>query len=302
MGHDDLTVVVPHFGSPSPTLHLLEQLRVQAVGAQVVVVDDASPEPFPAVSSVDVVRRERNGGFGSAVNSGVAVARGRRVLILNSDLDLPDAFVDSFLRAAEPFERSVCGPAVIDLDGNHAWSGRSFPTVRQQFIEWSSFLARFRPRLLRAVGYDLDCVPGRVGHPDWLVGAALLLPTEDFRAVGGFDEGYFMNVEEVDLQRRLRDRGVPSVYVGTVSVLHEGGGSSGGSPQRRRWLVQSRRRYARKWVGRRGELSLQVALTAASALNLVVNAARSALGRPVHAVGVAREELGLIWMDRRGKN
>jgi N-acetylglucosaminyl-diphospho-decaprenol L-rhamnosyltransferase len=302
-----LTVVVPHYGAADPTLHLIEQLRDQAPSAQLVVVDDASPEPLDAIDGVELVRRDRNGGFGSAVNSGAAVARGDYLMILNSDLDLEAGFVNGFLEAARPWGRAICGPAVVDTAGEQSWSGRYFPTVSQQVVEWLSFLARFRPRLRRAVGYDLRCVPGQTGHPDWLVGAALLVPTTEFRAVGGFDERFFMNVEEVDLQRRLRERGVPSVYLGSLTVRHEGGASSGGSMQRRRWLVRSRRRYARKWGGWRSEKALQVALTVATAMNLAANGARRACGRPVSPLEEARKELSLIWAadgdehaDRRG--
>lgn len=296
---DDLTVVVPHYGSPVPTLRLLEQLADQATGAQVVVVDDASEEPFPDVAGVEIVRRETNGGFGSAVNSGVAVAQGRHLLILNSDLDLPAGFIPAFLTAAEPHGVGVFGPAIVNTAGQHEWSGRLFPTTRQHFIEWLSFLARFRPRLRAAVGYDLSCVPGQIGHPDWLVGAVLLMPTAAFRAVGGFDDIYFMNSEEVDLQRRLAAREIDRVYLGNVTVHHAGGGSSGDSLQRRRWLVRSRRQYARKWGGWRGEKQLQLALTAATVMNLAVNLARRLLGRSVNPVAVAREELNLIWKNGR---
>lgn len=297
MSGDGLTVVIPHYGSPAPALHLLDQLRAQAPEAQLVVVDDASPEAFPNTHDVELVRRSINGGFGSAVNAGVAIARGEKLLILNSDLDLPAGFIDSLLRAAEPYPDAVCGPALLDHAGQHEWSGRRFPTTSQQFVEWVSLLTRFRPLLRRVVGYDIACVPGHIGRPDWLVGAALLLPTARFRAIGGFDEAYFMNVEEVDLQRRLAERDVCAVYLGTVAVRHEGGGSSGDSLQRREWLVRSRRRYARKWGGRRAAKQLQLALTVATIMNLAVNTIRRAAGRPVHPLRVAREELHLIWKE-----
>jgi N-acetylglucosaminyl-diphospho-decaprenol L-rhamnosyltransferase len=122
------------------------------------------------------------------------------------------------------------------------------------------------------------------------MGAALLIPVNEFRAVGGFDERFFMNCEEVDLQRRLRARGVLSVFAGGVEVLHEGGGSS--DPEARRsWLVESRLVYARKWGG---ELRLRWALLAASAVNFAVNGIRQAAGRKVRAAAVFRQEVGYL--------
>ena len=99
-----------------------------------------------------------------------------------------------------------------------------------------------------------------------------------------------MNSEEIDLQRRLRDRGVPAIALRTPTVRHEGGGSSP-SDVRRSWLVKGQLRYADKWGSRR---RLQTALVAATVVNLAFNSARRAAGREIHPVAVARAEIALI--------
>jgi N-acetylglucosaminyl-diphospho-decaprenol L-rhamnosyltransferase len=291
MTHPRLTVVVPHFGDPVPTLTLVGQVRRQVPDAQVVVVDDCSPIPFPESTGVDLVRRHVNGGFGSAVNAGAAVARGQLLLILNSDLDLPPTLIPDLLDAAAPWQPAVCAPALVQLDGTTEWSGRLFPGVGQQVVEWLTPLARYREQLQRAVGHDPGCTPGRTAVTDWLVGAALLVPLGEFLSVGGFDERFFMNVEEVDLQRRLRERGLPAVYLGGATVRHVGGGSSDPA-LRRSWLMASRLAYADKWGGRG---RLQLALTGATAVNLAANGLRRACGRSVEPLSTARRELTLIW-------
>jgi N-acetylglucosaminyl-diphospho-decaprenol L-rhamnosyltransferase len=294
---DGVSVVVPHYGDPAPTLALCRSL-VSQVGldaVQVLVVDDHSPAALPDVPGAEVVRRDVNGGFGSAVNSGVARATHSRLLVLNSDVVVEPTFVRDLVTAADAWWPAVVGPLVRRPDGRPEWSARHFPTATQQVTEWLTPLARFRHHrvLHEAVGHDTRAVPGATLPVDWLVGAALLLPTEAFREVGGFDEGYFMNAEEVDLQRRLRARGVPSVFAGSVALTHVGGASS--DPARRRqWLVDSRLRYATRWGGRR---RLVAGLTAATAVNAVANGARRVAGRDVDPVAVAREELALI---RRG--
>ena len=289
-----VTVVVPHHGDPTPTLATIGDLLGQATdcAVEVVVVDDCSPEPFPDVDGVTVVRRATNGGFGSAVNSGAALATQPLLLVLNSDVALTATFVDDLVAAAEPWMPAVVGPLLLDAEGRPSNSARHFPTVGHQTVEWLTPLARFRNRrvLHEAVGHDTRAVPGAILPVDWVVGAALLLPTEAFRMVGGFDEGFFMNSEEIDLQRRLREHGIPTVFVGTVPLTHVGGGSSDPAA-RRRWLVQSRLRYAGTWGGRR---RLAASLTAATAVNAVVNTGRRLAGRDVDPVATAREELRLI--------
>src|SRR5687767_14064053 len=125
-----VSVVVPHYGPPGPALETIEHLRRQTTPrpVQVVVVDDASPEAFPVTAGVEVVRRERNGGFGAAVNTGVERARHELLLVLNSDVALAPSFVEDLVSAAEPWMPAVVGPLVVDADGSPGWSGRHFPT------------------------------------------------------------------------------------------------------------------------------------------------------------------------------
>jgi len=289
-----VSIVVPHYGDPRPTGRLLDALRAQTAAdrTEVIVVDDRSPEPFPETEGVTVVRREHNGGFGAAVNSGAALATEPLLMVLNSDLEVSETFVADFVSAASPWLPAVVSPRVVGQDGSPLWTGRHFPRVRHQAVEWLVPLARHRHRriLHEWVGHDTSVRVDASATVDWVVGAALLLPTDDFRAVGGFDERFFMNSEEIDLQRRLRERGLPSVVLPEPSVVHEVGGSS--DPLRRRaWLVRSRLDYADKWGSRR---RLQLALLAATAVNLCWNAGRRALGRPVHPLSDAREEAALL--------
>lgn len=293
-----VSIVVPHHGDPAPTLALLAQLARQRDDsiAEVVVADDASPTPFPDVDGVTLVRRERNGGFGSAVNSGAARATGDALLVLNSDLSIPADFVAAMLEAARRFPDTVLSPWIVDEAGQAAWVGRDFPRVRHQVVEWLTPLARWRhtDRWHRGVGHDLSHRHGDTSV-DWVIGAAMLIPTEAFRAVGGFDERFFMNSEEADLQRRLRELGIASVALAAPTVTHAGGGSTP-SLQRRQWLVDSRLLYADKWGSRRG---LSTALLVATGANLVVNAARRAAGRDVEPLATARAEIALLRGPRR---
>ncbi|MCV7455653.1 glycosyltransferase family 2 protein [Micrococcus luteus] len=297
-----VTVVIPHYGDPAPTRALVDHLLAEPgrALAAVVVSDDASPTPYPKAHDprLTVVRREANGGFGANVNSGLAAVRTPLALVLNSDALITGEQIDALVAAAAPFQPAVVSPQVVNEDGSPQWSGRHFPTVLHQGVEWLTPLARFRhlPVLHEAVGHDVAAA--RSAAPvavDWVMGAVMLLPMAQVRAVGGFDEEYFMNSEEVDLQRRLRDRGVASIVVPSVRVEHGMHGSS--DPLRRRgWLVDSRFRYARKFGRPR---ALKAVLTAATGVNYAVNRVRQARGTDVDAAAVLRDEHALIWKGTR---
>ncbi len=288
---DSVSVVVPHHGDPAPTLALLDQLADQTHPVQVIVADDASPQPFPDRPGVEVVRRPVNGGFGANVNSGVASATGDAVLVLNSDLGIEPTFVAEMVAAARTRPRAVLAPRMVDQHGTEAWVGRDFPRVRHQVAAWLTPLARFRGTSAwhRAVGHDVRA--HRVeAEVDWVVGAAMWIPLAEFRAVGGFDERFYMNSEEIDLQRRLGERGVPSIALRSPTVVHVGGGSSP-SAARRRWLVEGQLLYADKWAGRR---RLRAALALASGANLAFNVARRVAGTDVRPLSTARQEIDLL--------
>ncbi|MBS3180149.1 MULTISPECIES: glycosyltransferase family 2 protein [unclassified Pseudoclavibacter] len=287
-----ISVVVPHYGDRSPTAALVDSLRAQddCPPLQIIVVDDCSPTPLEAIVGATVVRREKNGGYGSAINSGVLLADHETILILNSDLEIPKSFVRDLAAQCAPLMPAVVSPQIVDEHGNSQWPARHFPTVGHHFVAALSALARYRHsnRWHEAVGHDTRAVTGNTLEVDWVVGAVMLLPTSAFRSVHGFDEGFYMNSEEVDLQRRLRNRNIPSVFLGTVQATHESGGSS--DPSRRRaWMLSSALRYAQKW--KQSPLLLRVALAAAALINFSVNALRQIGGRKVDALGTLHQEL-----------
>jgi N-acetylglucosaminyl-diphospho-decaprenol L-rhamnosyltransferase len=292
-----VTVVVPHYGDAAPTSTLVAELAAQVPTPvrEIIVVDDASPVALSDLDGARVLRREANGGFGAAVNTGAAIASGELLLVLNSDVSVAPGFVADLLSAAEPWQPAVAAPAVSDR-GHPARSGRRFPTAWQMTVENVAVLARWQDRdwWRRQVGQVVEARPGADVLVDWLAGAALLVPTRVFREAGGFDERYFMYAEEVDLQRRLADLGLPRVHLGSVVVEHEGGAST--DPARRReWLLQARLMYSRKWGGL---TRLRCGLSSAVALNLATDGVRRALGRDVEPWRTARSSWRAIWRRR----
>lgn len=289
-----VSVVIPFYGDPSPTVRLIEQLAAQegAGDLQVIVADDHSPQPFPTGEGYEVVRRAKNGGFGANCNSGAARARHELLMFLNSDLELAPDTIAAWLRAAAPWQPAVTAPAILEPEGE-SHVARRFQRPAHAIAEWLVPLARFHNTrgMSWLLGHDvrgIDATSPVV--TDWLVGAALLLPTRVFRDAGGFDELFYMNSEEVDLQLRLRRSGVPSVYLPVVRVAHESGGSSP-SEQRVAWVTDSRFRYARKWGGAR---SMTVGLFAASGVNFIWNLGRASARRDVRPLETLRRELRVI--------
>ncbi len=262
-----ISVVIAHYGDPAVAQQVVSDLRSQE-GPQVlevIVVDDCSPAPFPEQPGVVVVRRTKNGGFGAAVNSGAAAATGDLLMIVNSDVRIARNLVDQLVLAALPLMPAVVGPRTTTADGDEEPTGRRFPTAGQWAVERLLFLQRFSSKrwYRHAIGREHPTGQAPLSV-DWLQGSLLLMPMDAFRAVGGFDERFYLYSEEVDLQRRLGEVDVGSWLLPSVEVQHIGGASTDSS-RSHEWLTRSRVTYADKWggLGR-----LRASMRATAVLNL----------------------------------
>ena len=292
-----VSAVIPFYGEPEPVLAIIDTLRAQQgidpADIEIVVSDDVSPTPFPEVEGVTVVRRPVNGGFGKAVNSGVAAATGEWVFILNSDLELDDTFISRMLAAAEAHGQVLASP--------QEWVARKFPTAGHIAWEWFTPLARFKPTKWwhRGVGHDVEACTGTSdAKVDWVMGACMVVPRAVFNRLGGMDERFYMNSEEVDFQYRLSQAGVDRYLIPSVTVTHEGGGSSP-SERRIQWLTTARFIYADKWGW---EKKLAVALRAISYANFLVNSVRALRNKDVDARGFLAADLERIAKAERREN
>jgi N-acetylglucosaminyl-diphospho-decaprenol L-rhamnosyltransferase len=200
--------------------------------------DDGTAEAIEhELPAATVIRNDHNAAYGRACNQGAAAGDGDYVLILNSDIVVRQGAVDRLVQfmGSSPDHVAAGGrvvnPGTDDVQIGHAV--RAFPQLLSQAAQMLGLERRWpaNPVSRRALGLDLDY--GRTQDVDQPPGSCLLCRRVDFDAVGGFDEGFFYWYEDVDLCRRLRDRG-RIAYVHDAPFEHEGGATFAGwsSPQR----------------------------------------------------------------------
>lgn len=200
--------------------------------AEVIVVDNASADGSVAMLAQDfpwvqVIANQENLGFTRANNQGVAAGRGAYVLFLNPDAELTPPALSLMLRYAEAHPQvGVVGPQLRYGDGRLQSSRRRFPTLSTFLLE-STVVQRWWPRnRVLARYYVLDRPDDAISQVDWVVGACMLLRRAVLDQIGGFDEGFFMYSEELDLCRRAVDAGWQVVYLPDALVTHHEGKSS----------------------------------------------------------------------------
>ena len=225
--------------------------------AEVIVVDNASADDSVAMLAQDfpwvqVIANPDNRGFTRANNQGLAASRGRYVLFLNPDTELAPDALNLLLNFAEAHPQvGVAGPQLRYGDGSLQSSRRRFPTLATFFLE-STIVQRWWPRnRVLSRYYALDLPDDATSQVDWVVGACMLVRRAVLERIGGFDEGFFMYSEELDLCRRVVDAGWQVVYLPAAVVTHfEGKSSEQVVAARHIRFHSSRVRYVRKYHGR----------------------------------------------------
>jgi N-acetylglucosaminyl-diphospho-decaprenol L-rhamnosyltransferase len=290
-------VVVVSYNSGRELRACVEPLAGQP-DVRVIIVDNASnDDSLEAVADlpVEVVPLDRNGGFAHGCNVGWRRGEAPYVLFLNPDARMG---CDSLERLVALLEQTpsagAAAPKIHHSDGTLDFSLRRFPRLRSTYAR-ALFLHRLFPGATWAD--ELVREPGayaRPGSPEWASGACLLLRRAVLEQLDGLDEGFFMYCEDIDLCRRLRDRGHELLYEPGAVVSHEGGASA---PRASLLpvLAESRLRYAHKHWSTTGALVERLGV----ALEALTHVAVTSGGRAAR-VGHARALLLAVTRPTQG--
>ncbi|OGQ84983.1 MAG: hypothetical protein A2289_12555 [Deltaproteobacteria bacterium RIFOXYA12_FULL_58_15] len=201
-----------------------------AAAHQVVVVDNAScdgsaemvRERFP---QVELMARNTNGGFSTAVNQAAKRATGEFLLLLNPDATLP-------LGAIEAMERLLCNRPTVSAAGFRQVDDKGDFQLALGPPPWLS-LEIVRQQLQRRLdggdarlGRLLDRLLSQPRRVPWVAGSCLLVRQRAFFDVGGFDERFFLFFEDIDFCLRLAARGGQVWYDPSITVIHSRGASA----------------------------------------------------------------------------
>ncbi len=247
---------------------------------QVHVVDNASRDGSAEMvaaefSSVRFTRSSVNLGFGPANNRALqtilAEGSAEYIVLLNSDAFLdPGALVEA-VRQMDAAPRAGAGGArLVYGDGRWQASARRFHSLLDDAIVATGLAARF-PRSRFFGRFDRTWADQKeAAQTDWVPGAFMILRAEALRAVGLFDERFFLYYEEVDLCRRLHAAGWQVWYWPLIGVTHLCGESSrtlseldyaSKEAQVVKWRMRSMLLYYRKHHGAQAWLSMRMELT-----------------------------------------
>jgi len=225
-------VVAVGYDSQSEWNGFFESIRTSSVSPVSIVVVDNSPElslrakQWPTLP-LTVIHEPANRGYGSAANRGIqSLPSGVEwVAVCNPDTRFLPETVETLLEHRDSFgSTGVLGPGILTPSGDIFPSARAIPGIRIGVGHaLMSKIWPANPWTAKYLGSYDSTEPQSVG---WLSGAFLLINRRVCESIGGFDEGFFMFFEDVDLGRRVKQAGFRNVYVPSAQVTHSGAHST----------------------------------------------------------------------------
>jgi N-acetylglucosaminyl-diphospho-decaprenol L-rhamnosyltransferase len=231
---ESCSALVVTYNNESTINDCLQSLQNQV--DEIIVFDNSSrdsttriiTDEFPKVT---LINSNKNIGYGAAINKAAQSANSALLLIANSDVTfMPNSVANLRELMVEP-SCGIVGPRIENTDGTRYPSPRMFPgfsdAIGHAFIGLFTANNRWSKRYLR----NTEQLEG--AHVvDWVSGSCMLVRRHAFDELGGFDEQFFMYMEDVDLCRRARELGWQVWFTSESHVVHVQGASTIKRPMR----------------------------------------------------------------------
>jgi GT2 family glycosyltransferase len=202
-------------GNVPALLHQVDELVVVANGPGTLRDGDAP-------DGTRVIQQPRMLGFSANINAGTAVTSGEYVVVSNPDVVPESNAVAELVRFADEHPRcGVAGPKMINPDGTLQASRRSFPTIAGTVVRRTPIRKLFPPLEWQRRHYLLDAPTDEPMQVDTMLGAFLLMRRTMLEQIGGWDDGFQLYVEDIDLNYRAMKAGWERWWVPSAVVHHE---------------------------------------------------------------------------------
>jgi GT2 family glycosyltransferase len=221
----DLAIVILNYNGISFLKKFLPKVIEYSPNASVYVADNSSTdnsvnflkEYYP---NVGLIINKENGGFAKGYNDALNKVESKYFLLLNSDIEVTENWLTPLLEVMKDETVAGCQPKVLSYSNKNTFehAGASGGYLDRNYYPFC------RGRILEIFEEDKGQYNGKT-EIFWATGASLLIRSDIFKQVGGFDEAFFAHMEEIDLCWRIKKRGYKFIVEPSSIIYHVGGGT-----------------------------------------------------------------------------
>ena len=236
----DISIVIVNFRTSQLTMNCVasvkEVLKDEPIKYEIVIVDNCSQDgSFQKLKEIEhenvkVFETPHNGGFGYGNNFGVSKAMGKYLFFLNSDTILyPSVLCEMYYYMVQNQNTGVISCLMEDGAKSPLVVSHSFETKKSLFIQ--TIVKPFVPKFIKQYRgrRNHNSFKGQIEECDWVSGAAMLIPKELFLNIDGWNEKFFMYMEDEELCYRIKKHGYKVEIFPKVGLQHLVGKSGGSS-------------------------------------------------------------------------
>lgn len=237
-----ISVIIVTYNSEKTIASCIKSLKnIKGVETEIVVVDNNSQDQTIEelrtldLKSLKIIKKEKNLGFSKANNLGFRESSGDIIFFLNPDTKiLTGDFKEFFEYIAENEMVGLAGIKLVDEKGDPQKSLRNLPTVWRAINEY----------VFGSGGFEFYSIrEDKITEVESVVGAAMILRRKVYEQFA-FDEKYFLYFEDLDLCRKIRNKGgLKVIYYPFVSAMHTIGHSASTNPKVRSYIANSSKKY-----------------------------------------------------------
>ncbi|MEI8061414.1 MAG: glycosyltransferase family 2 protein [Candidatus Berkelbacteria bacterium] len=245
----ELSIIIVDYKSQKYSLPLVVDLqkRLKHLKFEIIIVDnnpsgDADKtfkKEFKGQDNIHVIKAKENKGYGSGNNLGVKNASGEYLLLLNPDTGICDDAIEQMLDfLARHSEVGALTCLLMQADGEN---------LQRDFFGNFQSLAGVTIKRWNKKNAQVD-KSGEFFYVDMISGAAMMLRRDTYQKIGGFDENFFMYIEDDDLCRRITGLGCKNAVITTAKIIHFEGQSSNNF-EKKKFYYKSQDYYWQKHYG-----------------------------------------------------
>lgn len=228
------TILILTYNSQKHIVKLVRSLfkYLKGVSYEILIIDNGSTDKTISLlnkkefSEIRIIQRKMNYGFGQSINWGVKFAKGEYLLILNPDTEVIDSSLKTLLNSALINKNNILGPINLKKNGQVHGTFVRRPNAMMIAFDFTNLRKLFPDNRWHKSFYYRDTDLDDIAEVDAISGSSMIVNRKRFISLDGFDNSFFMYLEDIDFCLRAKKAGLHVLLCKNARIYHEAGGSS----------------------------------------------------------------------------